>query len=395
MTTCTRYIVAELLKVLSLWLGVFTLVFVFSLLAVEFRRGGISPAVLLRILPYIVPQALVFALPATVLLAVCVVYGRIAASNEIVALKSLGISPRVLVWPACVLAFLLSLLCLQFNEFAVTWGERGLRRVVMQSLEEILYGTLRTHQTYSTDRLSIIVQDVIERRLIRPVITFHSHEGSSPFSITADEAELTSNLQNDTLVLTLVNSVIDGGGSLQGVFPGRTEREIPLTFASAKGDLELSSTQRPLREIAAGIADQQRKVKRVRQLLAADLAMNLVTGELHELNEHRWGNLRHECQLEVNRLHRLRLEPWRRWSTSFMCLFFTIVGIPMAILRRNNDFMSTFALCFLPILFGYFPLFFTVLNYAKDGTLPPPLLWLANALCVIVGWRFWQKVERY
>ncbi len=55
-------------------------------------RGGVStwwdsPAVLVKILPYIIPQALVFALPATVLLAVCVVYGRISSSNGNRSLK--------------------------------------------------------------------------------------------------------------------------------------------------------------------------------------------------------------------------------------------------------------------------------------------------------------------
>ena len=246
MATLTRYVIFELLKVLVLWLGVFTLVFVFSLLGVELRRGGVSPAIALKILPFIIPQALVYAIPATVLLAVCVVYGRIASGNEVVALKSLGISPWSVAWPGFALAFAMSLVCVQLNEIAFSWGDLGVRRVIIQSVEDIVYGLLQTQRTYSTERISISVREVEDRRLIRPVIIFHSHDGGASFTISADEAELSSNLQSDTLRLILFNSVIDGGGSLQGIFPGRSEREIPLTFATARCRRRLEMTWSPM-----------------------------------------------------------------------------------------------------------------------------------------------------
>jgi lipopolysaccharide export system permease protein len=395
MATLTRYIIADLLKVLLLWLGIFTMLFVFSLLGVEFRRGGVSAAIIMKIVPYIIPQALVYAIPATTLLAVCVVYGRISSSNEVVALKSLGISPWAITWPAMAMAFLMSLICVQLNEISFSWGELGVRRVIIQSVEDIVYGMLQSQRTYSTERISISVRDVQDRRLIQPVIIFHGHDSGSEITISADEAELRSNLENNTLKLILTNSVIESGGSLQGEFPGRTEREIPLSFASTKGDLELSATHRTLREIPAAAAEQEVRIRNLKQALAADLAMNLLTGELHELNEPRWQTLRQELRSANNDLHRLRAEPWRRSASGFMCLCFAVVGIPLSIQRRNNDFMTTFAICFLPILFCYFPLFFTCFNYAKIGTIPPATIWLANLICFFIGWRLWQVVDRY
>src|SRR5262249_11902452 len=103
MSTLARHIIWELLKVLTVWLSAVTLFFVVVLLGRE-ARGGVSAAILLRLIPYILPQAMVYAVPATMLLSVCIVYGRLAGANEIIAVKSLGISPRAVTWPAYAVA---------------------------------------------------------------------------------------------------------------------------------------------------------------------------------------------------------------------------------------------------------------------------------------------------
>ena len=66
-----------------------------------------------------------FAVPGTMLLATTSVYGRMASYNEIVAVKSLGISPMVLVWPTLILATLVSFVAVVLNDVAVSWGTTG------------------------------------------------------------------------------------------------------------------------------------------------------------------------------------------------------------------------------------------------------------------------------
>lgn len=396
MATITRYVVVELLKVLLLWLGIFTFVMLFLLLFVEASKAGISFNVVVRLAPFILPQTLVYAIPATALLAVCVVYGRISAANEVVAIKSLGVGPMALAWPAFALSFVLSLVCVYLNDIAFSWGEVQGRRVIMQSVEEIVYGMLRTNKVYSNKRLSIIVRDVEGRRLMKPVITLHgSDDGDLSFTITADEAELRSDLNNDTLKLILVNSIIDGGGSVQGEFPGRTEREIPLSFASSKGELELGPSHLSLRDIPDAIQAQHKKIREQHELLAAEMGFDLLSGDMLELNEPNWKAKRQRLQSQVNRLYRLKAELPRRTASGFMCLFFTIVGVPLAIRMRSSDVSTTFLAVFGPILAGYFPFFALTLNYAKSGQLPGFTIWTANVLCAIVGWWLWKKVDRY
>jgi len=81
------------------------------------------------------------------------------------------------------------------------------------------------------------------------------------------------------------------------------------------------------------------------------------------------------------------MEPWRRWANGFSCLCFVLVGAPMAIRMRNADFLTSFFLCFLPILLVYYPVFMLGVSRVKSGSLPPPAVWMGNVLVAL--WGLW------
>ena len=54
----------------------------------EATKNGLGPQQILDILPFVVPSLLPFSIPATYLLTICVVYGRLAGDNEITAVKA-------------------------------------------------------------------------------------------------------------------------------------------------------------------------------------------------------------------------------------------------------------------------------------------------------------------
>ena len=88
-----------------------------------------------------------------------------------------------------------------------------------------------------------------------------------------------------------------------------------------------------------------------------------------------------------NRLIRIIMEPWRRWANGFSCLCFVLVGAPMAIRMRNADFLTSFFLCFLPILVVYYPIFMMGVSRVKAGAFPPPAVWAGNVLITL--WGLW------
>ena len=119
---------------------------------------------------YLIPQAMQFAVPGTMLLATTSVYGRMASYNEIVAIKSLGISPMALIWPTLILATFVSFVAVVINDVAVSWGTMGVRRIFMASIEEVTYSQLKMRHTYNLGKANITVREVDGHRLISPTL---------------------------------------------------------------------------------------------------------------------------------------------------------------------------------------------------------------------------------
>src|SRR5438445_7917950 len=115
MRILTRYVLFDLLKVFLLTLTGLTLLIFIVLIGKEAVDKGIGLGPLLRMAPYLIPQAMQFAVPGTMLLATTSVYGRMGSYNEIVAIKSLGISPMAIVWPTLVMSVFVSFLAVAIN----------------------------------------------------------------------------------------------------------------------------------------------------------------------------------------------------------------------------------------------------------------------------------------
>ena len=127
----------------------------------------------------------------------------------------------------------------------------------------------------------------------------------------------------------------------------------------------------------------------------ADLGFSLATGDLAAAHQHTWFLQQQGVVGAQRRLVRLRMEPWRRWSTGFSCLCFVLVGVPLAIRNKSHDTMTTFGKCFLPTLLLYYPLLMLALDRAKAGVWPPYVVWLPNIIMLLVGLWLIKKVERY
>lgn len=189
----TRYVVMEVLKYFLLTLIGLTLIVTVVMGVSQGLRQGLPPMVMLSVMPYMLPEMLVITLPVSMLLSVSIVYGRMTGMNEVVALKSLGINPMVIVWPVIIFAFLLSLGTIWMQEIAAVWCRPSYARVAAESVEEIAYGMLQTNHSIGppyTPQFSITVKRVDGRILIQPTITIFGDENHPTTTVRAMEAEL-------------------------------------------------------------------------------------------------------------------------------------------------------------------------------------------------------------
>jgi lipopolysaccharide export system permease protein len=72
-----------------------------------------------------------------------------------------------------------------------------------------------------------------------------------------------------------------------------------------------------------------------------------------------------------------------------------MIGAPMAIWRRNADFLTSFFACFLPILVIYYPLLALGVDQAKSGNFPPYSVWMGNAVFFVFGLGLMRRIIRY
>jgi lipopolysaccharide export system permease protein len=395
MTIFTRYVLAELAKIFLTTLVAMTLMMIIIGVVAEATKQGLGPTQIVRLLPYILPNSLVFTIPGTALFAVSLVYGRMSSSNEIVALKSAGVSPLAVLWPAIIISTLLSFATVWLNDVAVSWGTQGVQRVVIESVEEIIYGMLRTQRAYSTKEISINVKGVDGKKLIRPTVVLPQKDSRPALTIMAEWAEMRSDFDEGMLRIAFHDFHVLGEGSITAQNPDTQEIAIPLFSASRADQRTVVPARMALRDIPSRKAKHLKRIANWRRDISFHAATDFLTGDFAELASDDWKVRTDVIRWDLGDLHRFETEPQRRWANGFSCLAFVLVGAPLAIRRRNADVLTSFFLCFLPILIFYYPLLIFGLNGAKEGTLWPCSVWLGNAIMGIWGLRQMCWVLRY
>jgi lipopolysaccharide export system permease protein len=383
MRIITRYVLFDLLKVFLLTLTGLTVIIFIGLIGKEAIDKGLTVGILFRMSPYFIPQALQFAVPGTMLLATTSVYGRMSSYNEIVAIKSLGISPMAMVWPTLALATLVSFVGVIVNDIAVSWGTTGARRVLLSSLEEVVYSQLKMRRTFNVGKYNITVRDVQGHKLISPVLIVQASGNKSAFTVSAEEAELDLLPDEGKIVARFHKFEVEGPIVITD--PDTFPYEMPIEDFAGWTPKSRSPSEYALAEIRPAIQEQSEKLERVRQSNVAQATFGMITGDFDSLSNTAWKPYEKDMEAANTRLYRLHTEPWRRWANGFSCLCFVLIGIPVSIRMRFSEFIASFFICFLPILVVYYPLLAVSVDKAKDGFFPPPAVWLGNIVLAIAG----------
>ena len=133
-----RFILREHFKVLILTGFALTLVFC---LFVFFDRWddlverNVATTVGLRYMVFLLPQYLVYILPVSILLSSFIALGLMARTNELTAIRSMGIGGRQIAWPIVAAAAVLSLISFIWSEGVVPAANREATRIWQVDVE--------------------------------------------------------------------------------------------------------------------------------------------------------------------------------------------------------------------------------------------------------------------
>jgi lipopolysaccharide export system permease protein len=392
MRIITRYILTESIKSFLLAVCVLTPLLMLGGVVREALHRGLPLEQALQLVPYILPEQLRYTIPMTLLLATTTFFARMAGSNEVVALKSSGISPWSLIWPVLVFAFFVSLVTVWLNDVAVSWGRQGIARVMIDAAEEIIYSKLRTDRTFTAPggQFSIMVEEVRDKKLMHPTFTLKD----PPTTVIAQQAELSSDPSHEILQIKLHN-LEAGTGDRRLHFPDEFTYDIPLKHVSSGGSRIGHPSNLALQIIPDEIGKTNHNLETFHRQLATKAAFAYCSGDFEQLIDPTWATREKTESIMEERLRRLKTEMPRRWSAGFSCLFFVWIGAPLAIWMRKRDVFASFFSVFLPILVIYYPLLILGMEGAKNGTLPPWSVWTGNAILAVLGFWILRKTIRY
>ena len=375
-----RHILGQLIHVFLGVLGVLTVVMIVGGAFQQVSRHGLGVFQTLQILPYIIPSLLPFSIPVAVLLTVCIVYGRMAADQEVTAAKAAGIPVLSLLWPALFLGGLLSAGSLMLTDQAIPWSVGNIRRVVALATEDIVLDMLKTHNELALPQagMSISVRGVSGHTLQRPIVRFNS-AGGTPVTAQAREARLEVDASQGRILLKLTDCHLDipGRGS---IWLAEETRALPLPggFNRAKPrHMSIETLKRKLR-------DEELRQQDLEDQQAIQACFHMTTGNFAGWNSDDAISKRSRLSLATHA--KLRTEMHSRIAFSSSCFFFVLVGAPLAISQARRQVLTNFLVCFLPIIILYYPIVILCMSQSRSGSVDPAwAMWSGNLLLLLAG----------
>jgi lipopolysaccharide export system permease protein len=391
-----RYILRDLGTVFIGSFVALTSVLIIVFLMKEAVQNHVPMTHIIQLVPYIVVTVSSISLPVTLLLAVTTFFAKMSGNNEIIALKSLGVSPKSIFLPIWIFSIIISVFAVWVNEMAVTWGRTGAAMVVYKGAEDILLGQLKKEHRFETGNknITIMVRGVENKKLIHPTIMLKKESAT----IDAETAEINIDFNKELMSVKLVGIKVTGTGDKGIVRMDSPLRDVTIPLSdiiSTSGASDSRPSVMALNRIPEAITESKKNIENQRRIIAANRIFALPFAAVDEMNTAVIADAKKKCNSLQSNISRLEVEPYRRWASGFSCFCFVWLGAPLAVWMKRPDFFSSFFACFVPILMFYYPLLMFGLDQAKSGSLPPMVVWLANFGVFIAGLWFLKQVNRY
>lgn len=393
-----RMVFWELLKVFALSLTAITGIVVLAGVVAEASQHNLGPAQILVVIPLLVPSLLPYTIPPTMLFATCVVYGRLAADNEILAIKAAGVNVLTVVWPALVLGLATSVATFGLYLNLIPNTVHLMRTAFLNDMEDMLYTILRKDGMIRPPGLNyaMFVQRVQGRRL--EDATFKRRDPKDPLGrydviAHAQEAELRYDLARGVILVWMRNGQVSGEGSQTRVYFDEKVWEVPLPPLNP--GKKQRAREMTWAEVLTRRAETVAEIEQKTAEIATLTARQLMTAPPSDLAQH-LQNLQDHVRQKNLEIRAFDAELQMRPALAFGCFFFVLIGCPVGIWFSRSDYLSAFITCFVPIVVLYYPILLCGNNLAKDGKLDPVLgIWTANTLMAGIAVLLFRKLLRH
>jgi len=206
-----RYVLFELLSALLLAL-VLILLLLIAGLSLKLVYTGLPPTQLLRLIPYLTLFALPHALPAALLTAAVMTYGRLAGDNEITAVRSSGIHLHVVVLPGVFAGLVATMIGLQLNCNMLPRAYFRIERLKFSAGQALALSRIKADGELAVPPFLLRADSVENQKMLG--VTILEYEGKDVRQMwSAREAEITTNEETGSLAVVLRGGQIRTLGS--------------------------------------------------------------------------------------------------------------------------------------------------------------------------------------
>lgn len=402
MNTLDRYILRQLIFITALGVLSLTLLMLLGQLFKELHtllvESGAPPSIVFDFIIRVVPFSLTFSVPWGFLTAVLLVYGRLAADNELTAMRMAGLSLARLSMPAIGLGIALSSLCYYINIDVAPRGKQAMSELVLTAAMDNPRNLLNSSQSATKlDKVQLYIEsregDELRGLHIYPIEeddTFNAGGGFS--SIHARSARIGRfDVQTRMLELTLENAVIERTQS--GVTDMPRLGHMPL-----KVHIPIRSRRKlkPNRFANSEINDVLRHLEITRTVENVDMKRYAAAAALHPTfpcANRLWAEAIKDADyyngsLDTKNERAFRTEGVQRASFACACIVFSLLGVPLAITARRKDTSTGFALGIMVAALYFLALVLCETSRKSGGITPYIVLWLPNILCA--AFALWQ-----
>lgn len=403
MKTLDRYILFQLITVTALGVLSLTLLMLLGQLFKELHsllvESGAPPSIVVDFILQVIPFSLTFTVPWGFLTAVLLVYGRLAADNELTSMRMAGLSLWRLSAPAIGLAIVLSGLCYYINIEIAPKGKQAMSELVMRAATDNPRNLLNASQDATRiDKTQLY----IEKRSGDDILGLHVYpvdDSGTPSptmgnfdAMHAEKARIGAfDEKQRILSLELSHCTIEahekGATHLVMVESMPLRIHIPLrTHRKLKPNRFTNS------EIA-GVLSHTEQVAPIDLVAMKGYSTAASRQEAFPCASFLWATALSDAEyyqrgMNQKNISAFKTEGVQRASFACACLVFALIGVPLAITARRRDTSTGFFLGIMVAAVYFMALVLCELSRKSSGITPYIVLWLPNVIGI--AFAIWQ-----
>ena len=363
-----RFISRELLVNIAFAIAVLSLVLVvgniFRKLLPLLVNHDVPMEYLITFIAYVLPFSLIFTIPWGLLTAILLVFGRLSADNELIALRSNGVSITRICISLAGIALVCTGICLWLNVQAAPAAQERLRSTIFDLATRnpmALFGSDQVIDQFPGRRIYVGKK---EGNKLENITVFEMNQNALPVKVTyARTGMLEADLTNKQILMHLY----------QARYQERDPKD-PFNLRKIRDGINMVEGTLP-------ISLEELYEKEKKRPSRSALSIEQLLEQLKSENQHE----RSASRTEIN----------KRFSFPFACIAFAIIGVPLGVTAHRRETSIGFAMGLI-VAITYF-LFVIIGDTLRDNphVHPELLVWFPNVLFIVLGAFLFRRLARH